>query len=174
MLVQQQAAHNVQQANTKIKVQRLLLLVKIAPRDSIRMKWDKAAANKMCVLVVPVEVQQQVLIAPLIMQIYVQVVQLEKQRSLVVVSNVLPVKQPLHPQLHVLPVQQVNTKIKMVQEQSTVANHALQENMAIKPNKLLTPRVNHVLLVVGRLLLVWVLTQEVPAVLPVLPVNTTH
>ena len=174
MLVQQQAAHNVQQANTKIKVQRLLLLVKIAPRDSIRKKWDKAAAKKMCVLVVPVEVQQQVLIAPLIMQIYVLVVQLEKQRSLVVVSNVLPVKQPLHPQLHVLPVQQVNTKIKMVQEHSTVANHALQENMAIKPNKLLTPRVNHVLLVVGRLLLVWVLTQEVLPVLPVLPVNTTH
>jgi hypothetical protein len=108
------------------------------------------------------------------MQIYVQVVQLEKQRSLVVVSNVLPVKQPLHPQLHVLPVQQVNTKIKMVQEHSTVANHALLASMAIKPNKLLTPRVNHVLLVVGRLLLVWVLTQEVPAVLPVLPVNTTH
>jgi len=174
MLVQQQAAHNVQQANTKIKIQRLLLLVRIAPRDSIRMKRDKAAAIKMCVLVVPVEVQQQVLIAPLIMQIYVQVVQLEKQRSLVVVSNVLPVKQPLHPQLHVLPVQQVNTKIKMVQEHSTVANHALQENMAIKPNKLLTPRVNHVLLVVGRLLLVWVLTQEVLPVLPVLPVNTTH
>jgi hypothetical protein len=61
----------------------------------------------------------------------------------------------------------------MVQEHSTVANHALLASMAIKPNKLLTPRVNHVLLVVGRLLLVWVLTQ-VLAVLPVLPVNTTH
>ena len=107
--------------------------------------------------------------------IFVLAVQLEKRRFLQeIVRNVLPVLQPLRSLSRVLPAELVDTKIKMVQEQSTVASHVLLASTAIKPNKLLTPRVNHVLLVVGRLLLVWVLTQEVPAVLPVLPVNTTH
>jgi hypothetical protein len=174
MLVLQRVVHNVPQANTKIKIQRLMLLVKIAPRDSIRMKWDKTAANKIYAHATMVDRLQRELTAQTMVMFFVQGVQQEKQFSLAVVKNVLQVKQLVVLMSLVLPVQQVNTKIKMVQEQSTVASHVLLASTAIKPNKLLTPRVNHVLLVVGRLLLVWVLTQEVPAVLPVLPVNTTH
>jgi hypothetical protein len=97
MLVQQQAAHNVQQAHTRIKVQQLMLIVKAVVMENIKIKWDKAAAYKTCVHVVMLKDHlQQVLTATLMVLIFVRVAQQVKLSfSLAVVRNVQQVKQLL-------------------------------------------------------------------------------
>ena len=72
MSAQPQVVRSVQQVSTKIKIQLLVLTVKIVPQLSIKTKLDSAAANKIYANSHLVELQHLVPDAPHITMIYAQ------------------------------------------------------------------------------------------------------
>ena len=101
-------------------------------------------------------------------------VQRVKYCSKISVSNVRRAKPRVVSMQRVMPVPEVNTKIKTEFEQATVANLALLGGTAIKINKLRSVHLaKHVPLVVGRL--VWVAAiLRTHLVLPAVRASTTH